>query len=154
MQDVMRCMSMFCQMPAVSQPAAISKEMGTATQTEIVAVHTPQVGIISLILNVKYYRLRCIPPYFLFQGEAGKVFPFQKTPRPSSLPLPVSQRTKQNSSQTNAPQELKQFAGTLVDGVIKTVAETSMETQTTEITVTDTDKVTDDNNPSCEPAEI
>ncbi|GLV35163.1 Centrosomal protein 97kDa [Carabus blaptoides fortunei] len=119
MQDVMRCMSIFCQMPAVSQSTVISKEIGTATQTEIVAVHTPQ-------------------------GEAGKAFPFQKTPRPSSLPLPVSQRVKQNGSQTNAPQELKQFAGILVDGVIKTVAETSIEAQTTEITVTDTDKLIKD----------
>lgn len=59
------------------------------------------------------------------------------------MPLPVSQRQKQlgtNSQSSSAQQEVKQFASSLVDGVIKTVAETSTD-NSTEITVTDTDKI-------------
>ncbi|KAB0798811.1 hypothetical protein PPYR_06691 [Photinus pyralis] len=75
-------------------------ENAIATQTEISAVHTPQ-------------------------GEAAKNFPFQKQTRPSSLPLPVSQckQNTPNNGDSLTSQELKQFAGTLVDGMIKTVSE-------------------------------
>ncbi|KAF2904946.1 hypothetical protein ILUMI_01227 [Ignelater luminosus] len=116
MQDIIRFMSAFSQVSSINQQL---KENAIATQTEISAVHTPQ-------------------------GEAAKMFPFQKQTRPSSLPLPVSQRGKtQNASVSAANQELKQFAGSLVDGVIKTVSETKADcigTQTTEITVTNVDK--------------
>lgn len=54
------------------------------------------------------------------------------------------QRGKKEEKQNQVVNpELKQFAGTLVDGVIKTVSETKADNlgmQTTEITVTDTDK--------------
>lgn len=79
---------------------------------------------------------------FLLQGEAGNMFPYQKTQRPSSLPLPISQRGKQTCTQTEAPQELKQFAGSLVDGVIKTVSETNSDCGGDN---QDEDTITDDN---------
>lgn len=78
------------------------------------------------------------------------MFPFQKQTRPSSLPLPVHQRKKENSTSSNTVNsELKEFADTLVDGVIKTVSETKADClgiETTEITVTDTDKNTNNEN--------
>ncbi|XP_044254240.1 centrosomal protein of 97 kDa isoform X2 [Tribolium madens] len=107
MQDIVKVMTVF------SQTASINPN-GIATQTEIVAVHTPQ-------------------------GEAGKVFPFHKQARPSSLPLPINQR-KKDSVNT----ELQQYADDLVDGVIKTVSETRADcvgSDLTEITVTDTAKM-------------
>ncbi|XP_066153165.1 centrosomal protein of 97 kDa isoform X1 [Euwallacea fornicatus] len=104
MQDILRVMSMFNQKAAIGQQLT---DNGIATQTEIVAVHTPQ-------------------------GEAGKIFPFQKQhlqqSRPSSLPLPVSQRKKENVETGQVNKELRQFAGTLVDGVIRTVSE-NVDTQ-------------------------
>ncbi|XP_063923100.1 centrosomal protein of 97 kDa isoform X2 [Zophobas morio] len=60
MQDIIKVMTVFSQAASIAPPLV---ENGIATQTEIVAVHTPQ-------------------------GEAGKNFPFQKQTRPSSLPLP------------------------------------------------------------------
>ncbi|KAK9692504.1 hypothetical protein QE152_g35120 [Popillia japonica] len=42
MQDIVKFMTIFSQVPGVNQQL---KEHATATQTEIVAVHTPQVGI-------------------------------------------------------------------------------------------------------------
>ncbi|KAL1506265.1 hypothetical protein ABEB36_005659 [Hypothenemus hampei] len=102
MQDILRVMTVFSQSAGMNQSL---QENGIATQTEIVAVHTPQ-------------------------GEAGKIFPFQKQQthlqsRPSSLPLPVNQRKKENIEGVQANKELRQFAGTLVDGVIRTVSETT-----------------------------
>lgn len=50
-----------------------------------------------------------------------------------------------------APTELQKFATTLVDGVIKTVSETKADClgqETTEITVTDTDKAEKETNES------
>ncbi|XP_048517086.1 centrosomal protein of 97 kDa [Dendroctonus ponderosae] len=85
MQDILNVMAVFSQSAGLSHQL---KENGIATQTEIVAVHTPQ---------------------------------FQQQHRPSSLPLPVSQRKKDSVDNTN--KELQQFADTLVDGVIKTVSE-------------------------------
>ncbi|XP_076273081.1 centrosomal protein 97kDa isoform X2 [Rhynchophorus ferrugineus] len=102
MQDIVKVMSVFSQSTGLNQQL---KENGIATQTEIVAVHTPQ-------------------------GDAAKVFPFQKhqqimqqQSRPSSLPLPINQRKKDASSAAQVIPELRQFAGSLVDGVIKTVSE-------------------------------
>lgn len=80
------------------------------------------------------------------QGESSKVFPFNKhQARPSSLPLPISQRNnkKEEPAKVAASSELQNFANTLVDGVIKTVSESKEDClgkDTTEITVTDTDK--------------
>uniref|UniRef100_A0AAR5P6R1 Centrosomal protein of 97 kDa n=1 Tax=Dendroctonus ponderosae TaxID=77166 RepID=A0AAR5P6R1_DENPD len=97
MQDILNVMAVFSQSAGLSHQL---KENGIATQTEIVAVHTPQ-------------------------GDGAKLFPFQRQfqqqHRPSSLPLPVSQRKKDSADNTN--KELQQFADTLVDGVIKTVSE-------------------------------
>lgn len=45
--------------------------------------------------------------------------------RPSSLPLPVVRHGKKEEKTVNP--ELKQFAGSLVDGVIKTVSEGKVE---------------------------
>lgn len=42
MQDIVKFMSMFSQVPAVNQQL---NENATATQTEIIAVHTPQVNM-------------------------------------------------------------------------------------------------------------
>lgn len=87
--------------------------------------------------------------YYFFQGDSAKMFPFLKQTRPSSLPLPVTQRGKKDDKQNSINQELKQFAGTLVDGVIKTVSETKADNlgmQTTEIMVTDVDKNSETND--------
>ncbi|CAG9861699.1 unnamed protein product [Phyllotreta striolata] len=95
MQDVMKVMSVFGQSAGLYNPF----KDGIATQTEIVAVHTPQ-------------------------GEAAKTFPFLKLanqPRPSSLPLPVHQRKKDQLDQ-----DLDQFAITLVDGAMKNASESSI----------------------------
>ncbi|EFA01464.1 Centrosomal protein of 97 kDa-like Protein [Tribolium castaneum] len=107
MQDIVKVMTVFSQTTSINPN-------GIATQTEIVAVHTPQ-------------------------GEAAKVFPFHKQTRPSSLPLPINQRKKDNVNT-----ELQQYADNLVDGVIKTVSETRADcvgSDLTEITVTDTAKM-------------
>ncbi|XP_018564870.1 centrosomal protein of 97 kDa isoform X2 [Anoplophora glabripennis] len=127
MQDIVKVMTVFSQSAGINHQL---RENGISTQTDIVAVHTPQ-------------------------GEAGKVFPFQKQQvqsRPSSLPLPVYQRKRENS-QSNS--ELQQFAGSLVDGVIKTVSETRADLlghNTTDITVTDTDKLSEQNIEKCDVA--
>lgn len=90
----------------------------------------------------------------ILKGESSKLFPFNKhQTRPSSLPLPVNQRNANNQNNSNnkkeettttiAPSELQKFANTLVDGVIRTVSENRDDCfgkDTTEITVTDTDK--------------
>lgn len=120
-------MTTFSQIPSVNQQL---RENVAATQTEIIAVHTPQ-------------------------GESSKLFPFQKhQTRPSSLPLSINQRNnikKDETIKTAAPTELQKFANTLVDGVIKTVSETKADClgqETTEITVTDTEKLQNDVNES------
>ncbi|KAJ8986071.1 hypothetical protein NQ317_003365 [Molorchus minor] len=68
MQDIVKVMTVFSQTAGINHQL---RENGISTQTDIVAVHTPQ-------------------------GDAAKLFPFQKEPeprsRPSSLPLPVHQR--------------------------------------------------------------
>jgi centrosomal protein CEP97 len=115
MQDIIKVMTVFSQATSLNPPLT---ENGIATQTEIVAVHTPQ-------------------------GDAGKTFPFHKQQtRPSSLPLPISQRKKEpHNNSVNS--ELQQYADNLVDGVIKTVSETKADCMgdvVTEITVTDTAK--------------
>lgn len=68
------------------------------------------------------------------------MFPFVKSQRPSSLPLPVSQRGKQTEAE--ALHEVKQFAGSLVDGVMKHVSETSSDCGGDN---QDDDTITDDN---------
>lgn len=49
MQDIVKFMSVFSHIPPVNQQ---QKENATATQTEIVAVHTPQVNINNLYVKV------------------------------------------------------------------------------------------------------
>lgn len=76
-----------------------------------------------------------------FQGENAKFFPFQKQTRPSSLPLPVVRHNKKDEKLVNP--ELRQFAGSLVDGVIKTVSESNADelcAQMMEATVSDYSK--------------
>ncbi|XP_017786219.1 PREDICTED: centrosomal protein of 97 kDa isoform X2 [Nicrophorus vespilloides] len=116
MQDIAKFMSFFSQIqPTLNQQF---KETVAGTQTEIIAVHTPQ-------------------------GEGAKNFPFQKQARPSSLPLPVNQKNQQRRSEP-LDADVRQFAGSLVDGVIKTVSETRADcfgvAQNTEITVTDMER--------------
>ncbi|RZB40847.1 centrosomal protein of 97 kDa, partial [Asbolus verrucosus] len=130
MQDIIKVMTVFSQAASLNPPLT---ENGTATQTEIVAVHTPQVSGISQFVPEIIVSL---------EGDAGKAFPFQKQTRPSSLPLPISQR-KKDASQNAVNSELQQYADHLVDGVIKTVSETKADCirdGVTEITVTDTAK--------------
>ncbi|CAH1159643.1 unnamed protein product [Phaedon cochleariae] len=129
MQDIVKVMTVFSQTAGINHQL---RDNGIATQTEIVAVHTPQ-------------------------GDAAKAFPFQKhqpQSRPSSLPLPV-QRKKDTVPTTtdngdSDVSELRQFAGTLVDGVIRTVSETEADClgldNITEITVTDTGKDDEDSD--------
>ncbi|XP_044747832.1 centrosomal protein of 97 kDa [Coccinella septempunctata] len=119
MEEIVKVMTLFSQAAGLSRPLS-DKENGIATQTEIIAVHTPQ-------------------------GEAAKNFPFQKQTRPSSLPLPVSAKKKDSSQQSgnHLVSDLRQFAGSLVDGVLKTVSETKADNlgqNTMEITITDTDQ--------------
>lgn len=117
MGEIVKIMTFFSNSASFNANAQGHKENGTATQTEIVAVHTPQ-------------------------GESGKIFPFQKQTRPSSLPLPVGIKKKENSHQTTSTSDLQIFAGTLVEDALKTVSETKADTlgfNTTEILVTDTD---------------
>ncbi|KAJ8970356.1 hypothetical protein NQ314_001267 [Rhamnusium bicolor] len=129
MQDIVKVMTVFSQSTGINHQL---NENGISTQTDIVAVHTPQ-------------------------GEAAKVFPFHKhqaQSRPSSLPLPVHQRKRENS-QSNGNSEIQQFAGSLVDGVIKTVSETKADLlghNTTDITITDTDKISEQNIEKCDVA--
>lgn len=50
-----------------------------------------------------------------------------KQARPSSLALSISQQDRQDLSGAAQNEELRQFAGTLVDDVIKTVSESDPE---------------------------
>lgn len=120
MQSVMQCMSLFCQKGQVVIPQ-LSSETETdgvatgSTQTDIVAVHTPQM-----------------------ESGPGIPFPYQRTSpstRPSSLPILQSHPSTASHNpctalESDAPQELKQFAMSLVDGVLRTVAEKGGETET------------------------
>lgn len=58
MQDILRVMSMFSQGAVVN----LSDQNGIATQTDIIAVHTPQVNVTGLELG------KLIKKYFLFIG--------------------------------------------------------------------------------------
>lgn len=116
MQSMLQCMSVICQMPGitsantstgftVSQAAEETvmpvtvEPRATGTQTDIIAVFTPQ--------------------------EENVTFPYQKggssRARPSSLPIP-QHRIPPHRPNSDAPSEVKQFATTLVDGVLRTVA--------------------------------
>lgn len=111
MQSVMQCMSQFCQKGQLPSDT----EAHSSTQTDIVAVHTPQM-----------------------ESGPGMPFPYQRvspSARPSSLPilqsrLPSTSRNPSAVPESDAPQELKQFATSLVDGVLRTVAEHGGETET------------------------
>ncbi|XP_023716914.1 centrosomal protein of 97 kDa isoform X3 [Cryptotermes secundus] len=119
MQSVMQCMSLFCQkgqvvIPHLTSEAEADGVVTGSTQTDIVAVHTPQM-----------------------ESGPGMPFPYQKaapSTRPSSLPISQSRLPPalRNSSapESDAPQELQQFATSLVDGVLRTVAEQGGETET------------------------
>lgn len=104
-------MSQFCQKGQL--PSEI--EAHSSTQTDIVAVHTPQM-----------------------ESGPGMPFPYQRvspSTRPSSLPIlqsrpPSASRNPSALPEADAPQELKQFATSLVDGVLRTVAEQGGETET------------------------
>ncbi|KAJ8895164.1 hypothetical protein PR048_000489 [Dryococelus australis] len=89
--------SMVEQMWSMYRQQAASQE-AAATQTDIVAVHTPD----------------C---------EEAATFPFQRPGRPSSLAIPQRAHAPQPAPDITAPQELRQFATSLVDGVLRTMAE-------------------------------
>ncbi|XP_069676947.1 centrosomal protein of 97 kDa isoform X2 [Periplaneta americana] len=117
MQSVMQCMSMFCQKGQVVSSQPVGDSMGDGigvntggTQTDIIAVHTPQM-----------------------EAGPGMPFPYQRispSPRPSSLPISQTRppSCSRNPIESEAPQELKKFATSLVDGVLRTVAEQGGET--------------------------
>jgi hypothetical protein len=113
-------MSLFCQKGQVVIPqlSGVTETDGVATgstQTDIVAVHTPQM-----------------------ESGPGIPFPYQRaspSTRPSSLPILHSHPSTAPHNpctvpESDAPQELKQFAMSLVDGVLRTVAEQGGETDT------------------------
>lgn len=109
MQSVVQCMSHFCQKGQLTSET----EADSSTQTDIVAVHTPQT-----------------------ESGPGMPFPYQRvapSSRPSSLPIlqsrPPSASRNTTVPEPDAPQELKQFATSLVDGVLRTVAEQGGETE-------------------------
>lgn len=119
MQSVMQCMSLFCQkgqvvIPQLTSEAEADDVVTGSTQTDIVAVHTPQM-----------------------ESGPSMPFPYQRaapSTRPSSLPISQSRLPPalRNTSapESDAPQELQQFATSLVDGVLRTVAEQGGETET------------------------
>jgi hypothetical protein len=114
MQSVMQCMSLFCQkgQAVIPQPSEAGGVMTGSTQTDIIAVHTPQM-----------------------ESGSSIPFPYQRaapSTRPSSLPILQSRIPPRNPSaaDSDAPQELQQFATSLVDGVLRTVAEKGGETDT------------------------
>lgn len=94
MRDIINCVSVFSQLPMVQQQSAsmtTSQMKGSCeTQTEIIAVHTPQI-------------------------EHQRDFPFvvQKAQRPSSLPINSSSndssvRSSQNNTATTGDDEMEQ----------------------------------------------
>lgn len=103
-------MSQFCQKGQLTSET----EAESSTQTDIVAVHTPQM-----------------------ESGPGVPFPYQRvapSARPSSLPIlqtrpPLASRNPSALPEPDAPQELKQFATSLVDSVLRTVAEQGGETE-------------------------
>jgi hypothetical protein len=103
-------MSQFCQKGQLTNET----EAESSTQTDIVAVHTPQM-----------------------ESGPGVPFPYQRvapSARPSSLPIlqtrpPLASRNPSAVPEPDAPQELKQFATSLVDSVLRTVAEQGGETE-------------------------
>ncbi|XP_021924438.1 centrosomal protein of 97 kDa isoform X2 [Zootermopsis nevadensis] len=120
MQSVMQCMSLFCQkgqviIPQLSNETEIDGVATGSTQTDIIAVHTPQM-----------------------ESGPGIPFPYQRaspSTRPSSLPILQSHPSTAphnlcSALESDASQELKQFAMSLVDGVLRTVAEQGGETET------------------------
>jgi centrosomal protein CEP97 len=95
MRDIINCVSVFSQLPVMQQSTSSSSSMtnsqfrdSSETQTEIIAVHTPQI-------------------------EHPREFPFvmQKVQRPSSLPITssndssVSTRSSQNNTATTGDDE-------------------------------------------------
>jgi hypothetical protein len=109
MQSVMQCMSLFCQKGQASEAGG---GVSGSTQTDIIAVHTPQM-----------------------ESGPSVPFPYQRaapSTRPSSLPI-LQSRTppaprNPSAAEPDAPQELRQYATSLVDGVLRTVAEQGGET--------------------------
>lgn len=80
MRDILNCMTVFAQLPQMQQSTSMSTSGyrdSSETQTEIVAVHTPQI-------------------------EHPRDFPFiQKSQRPSSLPINSSSNDSSASTKSN-----------------------------------------------------
>lgn len=82
MRDILNCMTIFSQLPQMQQSTSSSMTTSgfrdsSETQTEIIAVHTPQI-------------------------EHPKDFPFiQKVQRPSSLPITSSSNDSSASTKSN-----------------------------------------------------
>lgn len=111
----MQCMSLFCQKGQLSSETEMDGLATGSTQTDIIAVHTPQM-----------------------ESGPGIPFPYQRaspSTRPSSLPILQSHPSTASHNPSTVPEsdaskELKQFAMSLVDGVLRTVAEQGGETET------------------------
>ena len=134
----MQCMSMFCQRGLHTEDTDVDSSGLTistgSTQTDIIAVHTPQM-----------------------ESVPGVPFPYQRispSTRPSSLPISQSRPScTRNPPEPDAPQELKQFATSLVDGVLRTVAEQGGETEDSpadEVNVKDKEEEGDDSKDNTE----
>ncbi|XP_075234359.1 centrosomal protein 97kDa isoform X2 [Lycorma delicatula] len=104
MQEVLRCVS----------PGGGSSMTGTSTQTEIIAVHTPQ-------------------------DDHNSRFPYQ---RPSTLPLPPTQSSASTSSQQS--HQLTNYADNLVDGVLKNTVTHNQDTVTSVTEGDENDKIEGD----------
>lgn len=82
MRDILNCMTVFAQLPQMQQSTSNSMTSSgfrdsSETQTEIIAVHTPQI-------------------------DHPKEFPFiQKVQRPSSLPINSSSNNSSASTKSN-----------------------------------------------------
>lgn len=99
MRDILNCMTVFAQMQQSNMTSSTFKD-SSETQTEIVAVHTPQI-------------------------EQPKDFPFiQKVQRPSSLPINSSSNdssasAKSNTATTDDLEAIKECNGAKVDEIIE-----------------------------------
>lgn len=97
MQSMMQRLSLLC---ASQQPRRAPSADTAGTQTDIVAVHTPQ-------------------------SDSVPGFPYGRPHRPSSLPI---SRPSQSPRDRDQQQSVQQFANSLVDGVLRTVAEQGSDT--------------------------
>lgn len=93
MHDILQCMTVFCKLPQQQQPmpppatAATVTSMVADTQTEIVAVHTPQVDNPPFPFRSARQKAAAVAAVELVDTPP----PASKQQRPSTLPLDVDQ---------------------------------------------------------------